>query len=155
MFGDLAELLETAIYKEIESQALYSAAQKKTADPAALALMKDLEKQELIHSEELKKIQDQRQDKGSKANGWHQERVPDLMASDYLIGPASPEGAGLQDLLIFAMKREGQAVAFYSRMMGVMRDEDAKRLCESLVHWELSHKLRLELLYDNLFYGED
>lgn len=151
MFGDLAELLETAIYKEIESQALYSAAQKKTADPGALALMKDLEQQELKHSEELKKIQD----KGLKANSWHRERVPDLMASDYLTGPGSPEGAGLQELLIFAMKREGQAVAFYSQMMGVMRDENAKRLCESLVHWELSHKLRLELLYDSLFYEEN
>ena len=28
--------------------------------------------------------------------------------------------------------------------MGVMRDEDAKHLCEGLVHEELKHKLRLE-----------
>ncbi len=36
-----------------------------------------------------------------------------------------------------------------------MRDETSKHLCERLVHEELKHKLRLETLYDNLFYGED
>ena len=40
-------------------------------------------------------------------------------------------------------------------MMSVLRDEEAKRLCERLVHEELKHKYRLELLYDELFYGED
>jgi len=43
-------------------------------------------------------------------------------------------------------------VEFYSRMMGALVDEDAKRVCESLVHEELKHKLRLETLYDDLFY---
>ncbi len=77
------------------------------------------------------------------------------MISEYLTGGDTLEGAGLQDLLVFAMKREQQAVEFYSQMMGVMRDETAKRLCERLVHEELKHKLRLEQFYDKLFYGED
>ena len=65
------------------------------------------------------------------------------------------EGAYLQDTLIFAMKREQQSVDFYSRMMGVIRDKDAKRLCQKLVSEELKHKLRLEVFYDDLFYGEN
>ena len=40
-------------------------------------------------------------------------------------------------------------------MMSAFRQEDAKGLCERLVHQELKHKQRLELFYDEFFYGED
>jgi hypothetical protein len=40
-------------------------------------------------------------------------------------------------------------------MMSVLRDQDAKSLCQSLVQEELKHKLKLETYYDDLFYGED
>ena len=42
MRDELTELLDTAIYKEIASQAFYIAGQDKTNDPAAKALMKEL-----------------------------------------------------------------------------------------------------------------
>ncbi len=151
MSDELSELLETAIYKEIEAQALYSAGQKKTQDPGAVSLMKELAKEELRHAEELKRLKD----KGLKKNAWHQKRVPDLKIAEYLTAADSVEGAGLQELLVFAMKREQQSVEFYSRMMTAMRNEEAKRLCEGLAQWELRHKLRLELLYEGLFYKED
>ncbi len=77
------------------------------------------------------------------------------MISEYLTGGETLEGAGLQDMLIFAMKREQQSIEFYSRLMSVMRDEIAKRMCERLVQEELRHKLRLEIFYDDFFYGED
>ena len=77
------------------------------------------------------------------------------MISEYLTGGDTLENVGLQDVLIFAMKREQQAVEFYSKLMGVVRNEAAKHLCERLVHEELKHKLRLETFYDNFIYGED
>ena len=151
MPDELVELLDSAIYKEIASQAVYEAAQKKTEDPVAKTLLQDLAKQEVSHAERLKKLKE----KGLSKQNWHQEQVPNLMTSEHLTGPDSLEDAGLQDTLIFAMKREQQAIDFYSKMMGLMRDEAAKQLCESLVHEELKHKLRLEMLYDDLFYGEN
>jgi len=72
--------------------------------------------------------------------------------SDYLTGGDTLEGAGLQDTLIFAMKREQSAIDFYTRLTGTITDKNAKKLCENLVHEELKHKLRLETLYDDLFY---
>jgi len=39
--------------------------------------------------------------------------------------------------------------------MSALKTRQAKRLCEGLVHSELKHKLKLELMYDDLFYGED
>ena len=151
MPDELAELLDSAIYKEIASQAVYEAAQSKTQDPGAKALLQELAKEELGHTQRLKKLKD----KGFQPRDWHPEQVSNLMISEHLTGADTIEGAGLQDTLIFAMKREQQAVEFYSKMMGLMRDEAAKRLCESLVHEELKHKLRLEMLYDDLFYGEN
>jgi len=148
MPDELTELLDSAIYKEIASEALYVAAQGKTDDPAAKALMKELAAEERGHQQRLKKLKE----KGFSKHDWHPEKVPNLMISEYLTGGETLEGAGLQDTLIFAMKKEQQSVEFYSRMMGALVDEDAKRVCESLVHEELKHKLRLETLYDDLFY---
>lgn len=151
MPDELTELLDTAIYKEIASQALYIAGQNRTQDPGARALMKELAQEELGHSQRLESLKD----KGIKERGWHRKRVSNLMISDYLTSADTLEDAGLQDVLIIAMKHEQQAVEFYSKMMGIMRDEAAKHLCENLVHEELKHKLRLEIFYDDLFYGEN
>ena len=151
MLDQLTELLDTAIYKEIASQAVYQAAQSKTPDPGARALLQELAKEELGHAQRLKKLKE----KGFQKHDWHPEQVPNLMISEHLTGGDALEGAGLQDTLAFAMKREQQAVEFYSRMMGLMRDESAKRLCERLAHEELKHKMRLETFYDDFFYGED
>lgn len=151
MQDEVSELLEVAMYKEIASQAFYLAGQNKTDDPGAKALMKELARAELGHLQVLKELKE----RDWKEGRWHREKIPNLMISEYLIGDDTLEGASLQDTLVFAMKREQQAVEFYSRMMGALRDENAKRLCERLVHEELKHKQRLELFYDDLFYKED
>jgi len=151
MSDELTELLDAAMYKEIASQAFYIAGEKKTQDSAAKALMKELAEEELKHSQLLKNLKE----KGLWKLGWYREKVPNLMISEYLTGGETLESAGLQDTLIVAMKREQQSVDFYSRMMGIMKDQAAKHLCERLVHEELKHKLRLEIFYDDFFYGED
>jgi rubrerythrin len=151
MSDELTELLDEAMYKEIASQAFYIAGQNKAQDPAAKVLMKELAEEELKHLQQLKNLKE----RGLGKRDWHQEKVPNLMISEYLTGGETLEGAGLQDTLIFAIKREQQAVEFYSKMMGAMRDETAKRLCERLVHEELKHKLRLEIFYEDLLYREE
>ena len=151
MSDELAELLDTAIYKEIASQAFYIAGQSKTGDESARALMKELAEQELRHSQLLKDIKE----KGLAPGSWHRDEVPNLRISEYLTGGETLEGAGLQDTLTFAIKREQQSIDFYSRLMGMMRNEKAKFMCERLIHEELKHKLKLEIIYDDFFYGED
>jgi rubrerythrin len=54
MPDELTELLDTAIYKEIASEVLYSAAQGKTDDPGAKALLKELAAEEKGHQSRLK-----------------------------------------------------------------------------------------------------
>ena len=151
MSDELIELLDTAIYKEIASQAFYVAGQRNTEDSGAKALMKELAEEELKHAQLLKSLKE----KDLGKSGWHREKVPNLMIGEYLVSGETLEGIHLQDTLIFAMKREQESVDFYSRMMGVIIDKDAKHLCQRLVSEELKHKLRLEMFYDDFFYGED
>jgi len=149
MPDELSEVLDSAIYKEIASQAVYETAQQKTDDPGARELLKELARQEVKHAEKLKNLKQ----KGLAKQQWHQEKITDLKIGDYLTGSETLEGAGLQDTLIFAMKREDESMDFYRKMMGMMRAEEAKQLCASLANEELGHKMRLEILYDQLFYG--
>jgi rubrerythrin len=152
MADELTELLDTAIYREIASQAFYIAGQSRTGDPGAQALMKELAEEERKHSQWLKDFKG----KGLTEQDWHQEQVPNLMIGEYLTGGYTLEGAGLQDTLLFAVKREQQAVEFYSKMTGLMRNETARQLCEKMVNEEMKHKQKLEKLYDDmLFGGED
>ena len=148
---ELSELLDTAIYKEIAAQAYYIAGQKKTQDQGAKALMSELAEEELKHAELLKDLKE----KGIARQDWHPEKVPDLRISEYLTGSDTLQDAGLQDTMASAIKREELSVEFYSKMMGVLRGDLSKRLCERLVHEELKHKFKLETFYDNLFYGEN
>ena len=111
-------------------------------------MLKELAAEEIRHTKLLKNFKE----KGLPKRYWHQEKVPNLMISEYLTAPDTVEEAGLQETLVFALKREQQAIEFYSRMTVIMRDESAKRLCQRLVGEELKRKLRLEIFYDDLFY---
>lgn len=145
---EATELLETAMYREVASQAFYEGAFRQTDDPGARALLVELAADEVQHSKYLKDLKE----KGAPA---HTEKLPDLKISEYLSAPASLSGAGLQETLAFAAKKEQESVDFYTRMMGAMTQRSAKRLCQKLVHQELEHKLKLEILYDDLFFSED
>ncbi len=77
MQDELSELLQTAIYKETASQAFYIAAQSKTDDPGAKALMKELADEELRHSQMLEGLKE----KDWKESHWHREKIPNLLIS--------------------------------------------------------------------------
>ncbi len=151
VLAELTKLLDLAISKELFARAFYMEGQNKTDDPAAKVLMKELADEEQKHAQLLRGLKD----KGWSEQDLHPERVSNLMISDYLTGGDKLEGAGLQDTLIFAMKREQGAVEFYSNMMGILKDKVAKQLCQRLVTEELKHKLKLEILYDEIFYAQD
>ncbi len=151
MQDELKDLLEAAMYKIVAAQATYEEAQIQTKDHGAQVLMKELADEERQHLQILKGFSEIDLDMSE----WDREKIPNLMISEHLTGGHSLRNAGVQGTLLFAMKREQEAVEFYSQMMSALRTEEAKHLCENLVHSELKHKLQLEMLYDDLFYGED
>lgn len=151
ILDELNELFEAAIYKEIASQASYEAGQQKTNDLGARALLMELAQEELKHIQFLRALQDS----DWTSEKWDRKSVADLKISEHLTGIDKLEGAGLQDTLIFAMKREQQAVDFYSQMSSALKSEQAKIICERLAQEELKHKYKLEVFYDDLVYREN
>lgn len=149
MTDELTELLDMAIYKEIASQAIYLVGQSRTEDPGAKTLLKDLVEAESEHARRLREFKEE----GLAKPDWHREGIANLRIGEYLTGSDMLNGAGLQDTLIFAIKREQQSLEFYSKLMSVLGGEAAKHLCGRLAREELRHKLKLELFYDDLFYG--
>jgi rubrerythrin len=61
----------------------------------------------------------------------------------------------LQDLLIFAAKKEAKAVQLYTRLAGQSKNREQKDLFEFLVKQEKSHKLKLEMEYEKHILQED
>lgn len=151
MNDELAEIWDTAIYKEIATQALYLAAQSGTDDPAARRMLAELAGEELKHAEILRKMKEA----GWAPGEWRPTAAGDLKLSEYMQGPDTLAGAGMQEVLVFAMKREQQSVIFYTQMQGMFKREEAKTLCLRLAQEELKHKMKLELEYEQLFPDKD
>ena len=151
MNDELTDLLEAAMLKEVASGAFYTEGQKKTDDPGARALLKELADMERGHLEMLKKL--------SRRNHppfhWRRNKATPLRLGDYLSGGESLDEAGLQDTLIFAIKQEQKAAEFYSQMKAVFTDEEARRLCQHLIDEENEHQRKLELFYDDFVFAED
>lgn len=150
MNEEIQELLESAIYKEIASEALYRNYAKLTGDPSAAQLILELADEEKKHTSWLTSLKD----KGG-VRKWHNKRVSDLKISDHLNAADTIEGAGLQDTLLFSIRKEQLSIDFYSRMTGILKTHAAKNLCLKLVNEEIRHKVKLEILYDDLFLSED
>jgi len=122
MPDELADLIDTAIYKEIESQALYIAGQQKTKDPAVRSLMAELAAEEMKHAQWLTVLKE----RGISAVEWPPDKVANLAISEYLTGGQSLESADIRDTLLFAIKREQQSVEFYSHLGHVLASQTAQ-----------------------------
>jgi rubrerythrin len=151
MIDELTELLDIAMDREIVSQSFYIAGQKKTSDPGAIQLMKELAEQEQSHYRWIKDFKD----KGAVEKIQHKEKIQDLMISQYLIDIDISEDASLQDVITAAMKREQHSVEFYLHMKQVLQSPEGQKLSERLAHEELHHKQKLEILYDDLLSQEN
>jgi rubrerythrin len=151
MFDKLTELLDIALDREIASQAFYIAGQKMTQDPGAIELMRELADQELRHYQWIKDLKEN----GLNEKSWDPERLPGLMISEYLTDTRFSEGAGLQEVITVAIKREQYSVEFYTGLNEAMKGEDARQLCGKLINEELRHKTKLEKFYDDLFNKEN
>ncbi len=151
MVDEIGQLLDIAMDREIVSQSFYIAGQKKTQDPGAIQLLKELADQELQHYQWIREF---------KAHGLtsippHREKLVDLKISEYLNEVNIAEGIGLQDVVIAALKREQHSVEFYQGMRQVMETPEGRELCDRLAHEELHHKQKLEFLYDDLISQEN
>lgn len=151
MIDELAQLLDIALDREIVSQTFYIAGQKKTTDPGAVQLMKELAEEEQKHYEWIKKFKET----GRSGQSSGLKSQPDLGISNDLVNMDIKEGAMLQDVITTALKREDSSIEFYTKMKSAMTNEAGQRLCDKLIKAEMGHKKKLEVFYEDLFLKEN
>lgn len=144
---DLIDILDIAMDREIVAEAFYEAAQHKTSDKGAIELLKELASYEHQHLLWIKKLKNSGADIGS----WSPQKVQNLNLTGYLNDIQLNYGAGLQEVLTAAMKREQSSIEFYTVLQSEFDNPEIIELCSKLASQEAVHKNKLELLYENIF----
>lgn len=143
------DIIRLAIEKEENAYKLYSGILNKISDPGAKAMISQLAQEELEHKEALKKLDKKKLKKVAP------KKIEDLKIAEFLKDRTITETSNLQDVLVFAMKREKEAYEFYSKFAQEVTDTGLKKVLESFAQQELKHKRDIETFYDDVIYQED
>jgi rubrerythrin len=147
------DILRTAIQREVDAFNLYSAAAKKSDLPHVASLLKDLAAQEVGHRHRLEALL--AGNVFQALSDAQRKKVVDLKIADYLVEvPLTPD-SDLQDVLIVAAKREKASHDLYAALAQVAEDDATVQLFEYLAGEELTHKNRVESLYEDIVYREN
>jgi rubrerythrin len=136
------DILKFAISREKDAIAAYKTMSELTKFPGLKELLLELHEEEKKHKSLLEGITDQ------KITSFVIKEVPDLKISDHLTQETPSEDMNFQDLLIFAAKKEQEAVELYSNLEENAEDDELKKLFQFLIQQEKAHKLKLEKEYD-------
>lgn len=140
--SNFQDILKFAISREQKAIDSYGIMSEIAKSPGLKELLLELQEEEKKHKSLLEGITDQ------KIAAFTIKEVPDLKISDYLTEETPSEDMTFQDLLIFAAKKEQEAVELYSNLEANAEDEDLKKLFQFLIQQEKIHKLKLEKEYD-------
>jgi rubrerythrin len=148
----IKEALQVAITEEIKAYNLYKKTSGHVVNPGAKKMLLELAEQEKQHRDLLRELvaKDDYQQLGQgipeKSLG-----ISDFMATTDEIDP----NASIQEVMIFAMKAEEKAFAFYSDMKQQFSGTDVENIFHRLAEEEKGHKIKLEEEYDNTFFKEN
>jgi len=141
-FGSIAEIIDFAIQREIDAAAGYATIAGRAATPALRELADDLRRQEESHRRLLEGLTPEAlRELGTSF-------VPDLHIVDALADERLSGDMSLQDMLIFAAKKEAQAVALYESLARMSAASGHERVFLFLAGQEREHKLKLEAEYE-------
>lgn len=143
------EIIKFAIEKEEEAIQSYGKMMNMAKTQSLKKMLQELQDEEKSHKTLLQNVSKEKLDSSEIKD------IVDLHISDYLVEESLSVEMSLQDLLIFAAKKEEKAIEFYSDLMVKAEREEIKKLFEFLVQQEKSHKLRLENEYEDHFLEED
>ncbi len=150
MRNEIEQLLDVAVKKELEAEAIYRSAQAKFSDPVSISLLQALADEEAGHVDKVRELAQ----KNGKSKYWDEDKLRALRESDLLKdGVPIDKHAKLQDMLQYAIQREKNSIQLYSKIKQALKDKDAQNLCEDLLQEEAGHEIKLRNMYHDLFYG--
>lgn len=148
-FKNVEEILDFAIMSEENANRFYSEWSKKVETKSMRAVFEELAEEERGHKEFLMGF------KKGEILEPSEEEILDLKISDYLIDINESIDMDYQDALIVAMHREKAAFKLYSHLSEMTEGKDMKSTFKVLAQQEAKHKLRLELIYDDVILKEN
>lgn len=81
-------------------------------------------------------------------------RPQDVRLAELLEAPAFSEALSPKEALVIAMKREEGSYRFYKTLADLQPPGDIQDFLLKMAHMELSHKEKMEYLYDNVAFPE-
>ncbi|MFH1086539.1 MAG: ferritin family protein [Chloroflexota bacterium] len=144
----LRDVLQSALQREIDAYNLYHNAAAMVESPHSREILDDLATQELGHRNRLQALLDGQLFR--VLSRTQRRRVVDLKITDYLVEVPLAHESDFQNILIVAGKREKASHDLYAALARVTEDEDTAKLFEFLAAEELTHKNRVESLYEEI-----
>lgn len=145
----ISDILKFAIQREEEAARAYGELARTTTDAGLKVLLLDLQSDEVNHRKLLRELFTS--DDFPRVEG----AVLDLKISDYQVDEPIGADSRMQDVLIFAAKKEARAAELYDRLLGLSSHPKHKRLFQFLAQQEKTHKLKLEQIYEKQVYQEN
>ena len=107
-----AELVKLGVEKESDTEAFYRYWAKNLSDAGGQNLLSELADEEVKHRVFFENLKESDMQQGPTAE------VMDLHMSDYLVSEKISEESSIQDVLIGAIKREANAIKFFTDLAG-------------------------------------
>ncbi len=145
---EFKKILLTAIDREVDSYALYTALADKVKDSALKTTFKELAQEETYHRKTLQEYLT-----GSRKELKFDE-VKDYKLSNLLESPSPTSDMKPLDGLKLAIKKEEEAMEMYEKLAEASVDGEQKKIFSELAKMERGHKARLEDLYTNSAFAE-
>ncbi len=136
------DIIKFAIQREEAAIKAYGDLSETAKTPGLKEMLLELQSEEKNHKKLLQDITEE------QIASFPKEEVIDLKISDYLTEEPPSEDMNFQDLLIFAAKKEQDAVELYTKLREGAESNELKELFDFLIIQEKSHKLKLEKEYE-------
>ena len=146
----LEQALKYAINKEEQAALLYSRMANMALDVQAKSFFIDMSKEEERHKTVIEGLLEKEQSEGIKFT-----KPLDMKIVESLMPAKLSDDMTYQEALVFAAAREKESAEYYQHMSGVVSDQTAKKLFETLAEWELTHKAFVETEYERHFMQEN
>jgi len=148
-FKDLKSILTFAVRREEEAAQAYSEMKELAEDKSLRAVLEELEAEERKHKILLEEVLE------GKSRPETPVYVADLRISDYVEDEPLGPSPTIQELLIFAAKKEQKAADLYTALASKSHERQHQKLFGFLASQEKTHKLRLEMEYERYFLAEN
>jgi rubrerythrin len=146
----LSEILREAIQREIDSHVMYIGLKGRVNNLPSKEALQDLADQETIHQHILEDYLDGKLKEGILNIGI----MVDYKIAEYLDQPEINPQMELKDIFLVAAGKEKSSHELYLRLASIHPNGRARHLLEDLAAQELTHKARVEELFNEVAFPQ-